>query len=120
VKNNIQSYKDLIVWQKSIVLVDLVYTTTNKLPDTEKFGLVSQINRSAVSIPSNIAEGAGRSSRKEFVQFIKHARGSLFELETQLIIVKNRYTIENQELNNLLIEISKMISVLIKKLETEN
>lgn len=119
-KNKIKSYKDLVVWQKSINLVDLVYEITRQLPDIEKFGLTSQVNRSVVSIPSNIAEGSGRSSRKEFIQFLKHARGSLFELETQLIIVNNRYNIKNDKVNNLLIEVGKMISTLIKRLETEN
>lgn len=72
-----------------MVLVTAVYETTREFPQQEKFGLVSQINRSAVSIPSNIAEGAGRNSAKEFIQFLSVAHASSFELETQLIISKN-------------------------------
>ena len=81
-----QSYKDLIVWQKGIALAKLVYTITAKFPAEEKFGLVSQMRRAAVSIPSNIAEGQARHTTGEFIQFISHAEGSVAELETQLIL----------------------------------
>ena len=81
-----QSYKDLIVWQKGIALAKLIYTITAKFPVEEKFGLVSQMRRAAVSIPSNIAEGQARHTTGEFVQFISHAEGSVAELNTQLII----------------------------------
>jgi four helix bundle protein len=80
------SYKDLVVWQKAMGLVADVYGVTRGFPREEIFGLASQMRRSAVSIPSNIAEGQGRATRGEFVQFLCHARGSLFELETQLVI----------------------------------
>ena len=82
-------YKELKLWQKSIDMVTRIYALTRDFPQNEKFGLVSQINRSAVSIPSNIAEGAGRNSDKEFVYFLAIAHGSSFELETQLIISRN-------------------------------
>ena len=81
-----QSYKDLVVWQKGIALAKLVYTITTKFPNEEKFGLVSQMRRAAVSIPSNIAEGQARHTTGEFVQFISHAEGSVAELNTQLIL----------------------------------
>jgi four helix bundle protein len=81
-----QSYKDLVVWQKGIALAKLIYTITAKFPAEEKFGLVSQMRRAAVSIPSNIAEGQARHTTGEFVQFISHAEGSVAELETQLIL----------------------------------
>jgi four helix bundle protein len=81
-----QSYKDLVVWQKGIALAKLIYTVTAKFPTEEKFGLVSQMRRAAVSIPSNIAEGQARHTTKEFIQFISHAEGSLAELNTQLIL----------------------------------
>src|SRR4051794_7239936 len=81
-----QSYKDLIVWQKSIALAKLVYQLTSKFPNEEKFGLVSQMRRAAVSIPSNIAEGQARHTTGEFIQFISHAEGSTAELDTQLIV----------------------------------
>lgn len=79
-------YKDLIVWNKSVDLCVQIYKLTRGLPSEEKFGIVSQIRRCAVSIPSNIAEGAGRNSKGEFNQFLGVATGSLFELETQLVI----------------------------------
>ncbi len=82
----IRSHKDLIAWQKSMTLVADVYRTSRKLPQNEVFRLTSQMRRSAVSIPSNIAEGQGRATRGEFVQFLCHARGSLYELDTQITI----------------------------------
>ncbi|MHA4894389.1 four helix bundle protein [Pedobacter sp. PWIIR3] len=82
-------YKELKVWQKSIELVTEIYNVTADFPDKEKFGLISQINRASVSIPSNIAEGAGRSSTKEFLHFLSIAHASSYETETQLIISKN-------------------------------
>ncbi len=82
-------YQDLVVWQVSMELVSCVYETTQHFPGHELYGLTNQIRRSAVSVPSNIAEGQGRLSRKEFRQFLGQARGSLLELETQLLIAKN-------------------------------
>lgn len=81
-------YKELKLWQKSIDLVTRIYSLTREFPPAEKFGLVSQINRSAISIPSNIAEGAVRNSDRKFVQFLTISHASSFELETQLIISK--------------------------------
>jgi len=82
-------YKELKIWQKSIELVTEIYTYTANFPDKERFGLISQINRASVSIPSNIAEGAGRNSTKEFLYFLSIAHASSYETETQLIISKN-------------------------------
>ena len=79
-------YKDLKVWQKSIDLVVEVYKATAEYPKDERFGLISQTQRSAVSIPSNIAEGAGRNSDKEFVHFLAISNGSSYELETQILV----------------------------------
>ena len=101
-------YKELKLWQKSIDLVTVVYSLTRNFPQTEKFGLVSQINRSAVSIPSNIAEGAGRNSDKEFVQFLAFAHASSYELETQLIISNNLKYISLGELNDLLDQLTEL------------
>ena len=81
-----RSYKDLVVWQKGIALAKLIYQLTNKFPREEKFGLVAQMRRAAVSVPSNVAEGQARHTTGEFVQFISHAEGSLAELDTQLIL----------------------------------
>ncbi|MGC4031009.1 MAG: four helix bundle protein [Tepidisphaeraceae bacterium] len=83
----ISSYRDLEVWQKAMELVEAVYRLTEDLPDTERYGLKSQLQRSAVSIPSNIAEGYGRGSTKEYARFASIARGSLMELETQFALV---------------------------------
>src|SRR6267154_2728278 len=81
-----QNYKDLVVWQKGIALAKATYRLTSKFPSEEKFGLVSQMRRAAVSIPSNIAEGQARHTPGEFIQFISHAEGSAAELDTQLIL----------------------------------
>ncbi|MFA5246047.1 MAG: four helix bundle protein [Pedobacter sp.] len=94
-------YKELKLWQKSIDLVTSVYLLTGKFPEHEKFGLVTQINRSAISIPSNIAEGAGRNSDKEFIQFLSIAHASSYELETQLVISKNLNYLKLEELNRI-------------------
>jgi four helix bundle protein len=81
-----QSYKDLVVWQKGITLAKLIYQLTASFPGEEKFGIVSQMRRASVSVPSNIAEGQARHTTGEFVQFISHAEGSVAELETQLVL----------------------------------
>lgn len=79
-------HRDLDVWQKSIELVELIYRLSARFPDNEKFGLTSQIRRSAVSIPANIAEGAGRNGTREFIRFLGIARGSLAKTETHLTL----------------------------------
>jgi four helix bundle protein len=83
-----QSFKDLIAWQRAIELTLAVYKLTAKFPNSERFGLTNQMRRAAVSVASNIAEGYGRSSRGEYVQFLGHARGSCCELETQIVIAR--------------------------------
>lgn len=91
-KNSTRSYKDLVVWQKGIALAKLVYRITQRFPSAERFGLVDQMRRASVSIPSNIAEGQARRTTGEFIQFISHAEGSLAELDTQLILaIELRY-----------------------------
>src|SRR5271165_2194850 len=82
----ISSYRDLVVWQKAVELVTEVYSATSQFPREEVFGLTAQLRRCAGSVPGNIAEGQGRATKGEFIQFLSHARGSLFELETQLCI----------------------------------
>ena len=81
-----KNFRELIVWQKSIQLVAEIYKTTNSFPESEKFGLTSQMCRSAISIPSNIAEGYASSTKKEYARFLTMARSSAAELETQIII----------------------------------
>lgn len=112
-----KTHKDLEVGQKAIAFVTDVYNQTGNFPKEEMYGLVSQLRRSAVSIPSNIAEGAARQSNKEFIQFLYVALGSLMELDTQLIIAKNLNFLSNENLNDLQSktdEIGKMLNGLIK------
>ena len=85
-ENGINSYRDLLVWQKGMALVKQVYTMTRAFPSDERFGLIAQMRRAAVSVPSNIAEGQARHGKKEFVQFLSHSEGSLAELDTQLTL----------------------------------
>lgn len=87
--SKIKDFTDLIAWQKSHELVVLIYKTTKKFPEKEKFGLISQLERAAVSVTSNIAEGFGRSSNKEKDQFLSFASGSLSEVENQLMIARD-------------------------------
>ncbi len=115
-----KSYRDLIVWQKSMNLVTLIYKLVLELPENEKYGLTPQIKRSAISIPSNIAEGYGRNYRKDYSRFLQIARGSLFENQTQLEIAVNLDFIKGEDLEQikeLSIEVEKMLNSLIKKLE---
>jgi four helix bundle protein len=83
------SYKDLVVWQKAVAMVTEIYRATQMFPKEETYGLTSQLRRSAVSVASNIAEGQGRLSKKEFRQFLAMARGSMVEMETQVLIARN-------------------------------
>ncbi len=112
--SEIKSYKDLLIWQNGIEISKLVYSLVNTFPNEELYGLTSQIKRSTVSIPSNIAEGFGRNSTKSYVNFLKIARGSLFELETQLIIAETQNLFQDIELYssimNLILEEAKMIN----------
>ncbi len=114
-----KTHKDLDVWKKSIDFVTKVYNLTDKFPNNEKFGIVSQIRRAAVSIPSNIAEGSARNSKKELVQFLYVSLGSAAELETQLIISEKLKYIDNLDVLNDLNDIQKMIMGLIKYLRNK-
>ncbi|GAA0747787.1 four helix bundle protein [Gaetbulibacter jejuensis] len=104
------NHKDLDVWKKSMDLVVEVYDWTTLFPDEEKYGLISQMRRAAVSIPSNIAEGSARKGDKELLQFINIALGSVAELETQyLIVLRLKFSEPNTILNNLLIEVKQLL-----------
>lgn len=119
----VKNYRDLLVWQKSMLLVTEVYKLVENLPSDEKFGLQSQIKRSAVSIPSNIAEGHGRWYKKEFLHHLSISYGSLAELETQLLITVELRFIKHNEVQSVLektTEIGKMINGLRKKLKFPN
>lgn len=116
-------FKELIVWQKSIDLVTKIYKVTEKFPSSEIYGLTSQLRRASVSIPSNIAEGNTRRSKADYVQFLRIARASCSELETQIIISKNLGFIDEINFNELsynIIEISKMLNGLINSLKDSN
>jgi len=122
-KKKIHSYKDLIIWQKSILLIEKIYELTRVFPKEELYGLTNQIRRAAVSVASNIAEGQSRGSLKEYIQFLTISFGSIAEVDTQLYIaMKIDYINEKQyqEIYLLLLEIQKMTHVLIYKLKNKN
>jgi four helix bundle protein len=113
------SFRDLLVWQKGIALAKIVYQLTSVFPTDERFGLVSQMRRAAVSIPSNIAEGQARHTTGEFVQFISHAEGSVAELETQMLLSIELEFLERTAASNaltLLVELRKMLNALRRTL----
>lgn len=115
----LKSYKELIVWQKSIQLVKEIFILTDELPKSEMYGLISQMRRASVSIPSNIAEGYGRRSAKEYAQFYSVAYGSALELETQLIVCQELKFISPEQLAKvqpLLEEVSKMLNSMLGKM----
>jgi len=114
------SYKDLIAWQKGMELVVAVYDATEGLPTHEQFGLVSQLRRAAVSVPSNIAEGKAHHSNRDFVRFLRHARGSVAEIETQVLIAQQRRYLPVATTNKLtqqLDELGRILSGLINSLK---
>ncbi len=117
-----KSYKELIVWQRSIDLVTLIYQETLKFPKEELYVLVSQMRRSVISIPSNISEGYARRTTKEYINFIQIAFGSAAELETQLIIANRLGYLSDKkhlEIDSKLGEILKMLNGLLVKLKTK-
>jgi len=114
-----QSYKDRVVWQKGIALAKIIYRLTQNLPPEEKFGLVAQMRRSVVSIPSNVAEGQARHTTGEFIQFISHAEGSVAELDTQLILSKELGLCDDSSATpafELVDELRRMLNALRRKL----
>lgn len=120
----IKSYKDLLIWQKGFDIVISTYKLSKSFPQEELYALTSQIKRAAISIPSNIAEGYGRNTDKSFSHFIDISRGSLYELETQLLIAKELEFIEDLNLFNHVIsminEESKMINAFYASLSKAN
>jgi four helix bundle protein len=119
----IKTYRDLVVWQKSMALITGIYKITRDFPQDEMYGLVVQMRRCSVSIPSNIAEGYGRNSTPDYIRFLKIALGSLYELQTQLHISLNLSYLNNKTFNEqfeLSREIERMLSSLIQKLVVSN
>lgn len=119
VPNMVRCYRDVIAWQKAMDLVTDVYGCTQTFPKTEVFGLISQLRRAAISIPSNIAEGHARLSTGEFRQFLGHALGSLVEVETQILISQRLAYIDSKKSDELLertTEIGKIVNGLLRSL----
>lgn len=119
--STLKSYRDLEVWKKSIDLVELIYWVSKNFPPEERFGLTSQVRRAAVSVPSNIAEGAAQTGTGEFLQSLSVASGSLAELETQVIIANRLEMLPQAEKQALLAqadEIGKMLGGLKRSLES--
>lgn len=113
-------YRELFVWQKGVALVTDVYRLTTNFPRQEIYGLTGQIRRAAASIPANVAEGQGRSTRGEFKQFLGHARGSLYELETHLLVANNLGYLPANETSGLIAqihEVGKLLNGLLKSLD---
>lgn len=114
-----QGFKSLLVWQKAIELADGINRAAKQLPREEEYGLASQIKRAAISIPSNIAEGSRRGTRRDYLQFIRIANGSLAELETQLILLKRWYPrTKTEHLEEQAREVGRMLSGLARRLAT--
>lgn len=112
------NFRELQIWKESMELVKNVYLFTNLFPDSEKYGLCSQIQRSAISIPSNIAEDSGRSSEVEFVRFLRISISSSYELETQIILTGNLFLLDVNELLNHVKVIQLKIGGFIRKLNS--
>jgi four helix bundle protein len=108
----VKQYQDLIAWQRAIALVTDVYRTSSSFPRDEMYGLTSQLRRAAVSVPSNIAEGQGRATSGEFIQFLGHARGSLFEIETQVIVAHKLTYLSDAQHELLITKISELGRIL--------
>lgn len=116
----IRTFKDLIVWQKAYALVLKLYKVTKHFPAEEKFGIISQIRRASIAIPSNIAEGYGRQYLKQYIQFLYIAYGSGAELETQLMLSKDLGFLDEEKYKELIekyYEVERMLMALIKSLE---
>ena len=118
-ENKTRNYRDLLVWQKGIQLAKVVYVLTDRFPAEEKFGLITQLRRASVSIPSNIAEGQARRATGEFIQFISNAEGSVAEVDTQLILSIELNICRDTEAAvafGLIVELQKMLNGLRRKL----
>ena len=117
----VKSYRNLIVWQKSIEVCTLIYRLTQDFPRDETFGITSQLKRAAISVPTNISEGHSRNSKKEYRHFVGIARCTLAEVETLITLTKNlQFTSENKitEITDLCTEIGKMLTSLNRKLQS--
>ena len=117
----VRTFRDLIAWQRSMELARAIYAATRSMPDSERFGLINQMRRAAVSIPSNIAEGHARQYRADYLKFLRIARGSLAELSTQYELAESMNLIKGQQdLTALLQEEDRILQALIRGLERKN
>jgi four helix bundle protein len=120
--NRVDSFKDLIVWQKGIALVNEIYRVTRHFPKEELYGLTSQARRAAISVPTNVSEGWGRGTTKNYIQFLEISRGSLYELHTLIIISANQEFLNPEkctEIEFTINEIGRILNALITKLESK-
>jgi four helix bundle protein len=118
--SEVKTFRDLIAWQKAMVLVKKVYHETSRMPDSERFGLTNQMRRAAVSIPSNIAEGYARQTTVDYVKFLRIARGSLAELMTQCeVALSLQMLTHSPEMHDLLAEVDRVLQGLIRSLESK-
>jgi four helix bundle protein len=118
-KEPVRSYRDLVVWRKSMAFVAEIYRCTQSFPQTELYGMISQLRRAAVSVPSNIAEGQARLSTGEFKEFLGHARGSLMEVETQILVAAELGYLKPHEVDALLGragEVGRLLNGLLRSL----
>jgi len=114
-------YKELQIWQKAMAMTKMIYKLTDNFPDRERYGLISQMRRAAVSVPSNIAEGQARQGTREYLQFLSHAGGSLAELETQLLLSEDLGFAKRQEtmrIGEAIAEMQKMLAAIRRKLSS--
>jgi len=119
-KNGHHNFRELNIWKNGMKIVKSTYQISKGLPNDEKFGLTSQIQRCSVSIPSNIAEGSGRSTEKDFIKFINIGLSSSYELETQLILVNDLYKVETDVIIKEINELQRMIIGFKRSLSSEN
>jgi len=118
----IKSFRDLLVWQKSMSLVTSIYQLTRDFPHAEMFGLTSQLRRASISIPSNIAEGYGRNTSKDYLRYLQIALGSLYEMQTQLEIASNLHfldIVDFKKMISLCLEIERMLTSLVAKIRAK-
>ena len=113
------NFRELKIWQESMKLVKMIYELNQKLPIEERFGLISQMNRCSISIPSNIAEGSGRTSEKEFLHFLKISLSSSYELETQLILIEDLFQADTKTVLTELHQLQLMLGGFIRKVNSD-
>ena len=119
-KPPVRTFHDLIAWQRAMELAEAVYHATKQLPESEEFGLTSQLRRAVVSIPSNIAEGHARQARADFLRFLRIARGSVAEVSTQIeLACRLRFLPEDPQLQGLIAEVARILQALIRSLEAK-